>query len=180
MFNIINSIIATLLAATERSVRVTTDILKFAKNEPCYKAMLFVDNNGNFVPVVTFRSPFVGERIPHKVVNNGLTNQSVVLTDNGWMPTEGISILFIKNGKPYYTVASLTGFELNEKLRFLTSFSWFKNKVAYEVFTKLASFDELNYVKDSSLTEIFDDYTLTGVIRQPWFIKILRAKADRK
>lgn len=179
MFNIINSIIATLLAAIA-PIDLTTNIIEFAKNEPCYKAMLFADNNGNFVPVVTFRSPFVGERIPHKVVNNGLTNQSVVLTDNGWMPTEGISILFIKNGKPYYTVASLTGFELNEKLRFLTSFSWFKNKVAYEVFTKLASFDELNYVKDSSLTEIFDDYTLTGVIRQPWFVKILRAKADRK
>lgn len=165
MFNTINSIIATLLAAEVAPIDLTTDIIEFAKKEHCYKAMLFSDKNGNFVPVVTFRSPFVGERIPHKVVNNGLTNQSVVLTDNGWMPTEGVSILFIKNGKPYYTVASLTGFELNEKLRFLTSFSWFKNKVAYEVFTKLAS---------------FDDYTLTGVIRQPWFVKILRAKADRK
>lgn len=179
MFNIINSIIASLISATSALV-VNANIIEFAKKEPCYKAMLFADNNGNFVPVVTFRSPFVGERIPHKVVNNGLTNQSVVLTDNGWMPTEGISILFIKNGKPYYTVASLTGFELNEKLRFLTSFSWFKNKVAYEVFTKLASFDELNYVKDFGEAGIFDDYALTGVIRQPWFVKILRAKADRK
>ena len=177
MSNIINSIIATLLAATERSVSVSTDIIKFAKNEPCYKAMLFLDNNGNFVPVVTFRSPFMGKRTPHKVVNNGLTNQSVILTDDGWMPTEGVSILFIKNGKPHYTVASLTAWELNEKLSFLTSFGWFKGKYAYDVFAKLASFDELNYVKDSSLAEIFDD-TLTGVIRQPWFVKIWRAKVE--
>ena len=180
MFNIINSIIASLISATIAPIDLTTNIIEFAKNEPCYKAMLFSNENGNFVPVVTFRSPFMGKRIPHKVVNNGLTNQSVVLTDEGWEPTEGVSILFIKSGKPHYTVASLTAFELNEKLSFLTSFGWYKGEYAYDVFAKLAAFDELNYVKDSSLTEIFDDYTLTGVIRQPWFVKILRAKADRK
>ena len=180
MFNIINSIIASLISATIAPIDLTTNIIEFAKNEPCYKAMLFIDNNGNFVPVVTFRSPFMGKRIPHKVVNNGLTNQSVVLTDEGWEPTEGVSILFIKSGKPHYTVASLTAFELNEKLSFLTSFGWFKGEYAYDVFAKLASFDELNYVKDFGEAGIFDDYTLTGVIRQPWFVKIWRAKADRK
>ena len=171
MFNIINSIIA--------PIDLTTNIIEFAKNEPCYKAMLFTDN-GNFVPAVTFRSPFMGKRIPHEVVNNGLTNQSVILTDDGWKPTEGVSILFIKNGKPHDTVASLTAWELNEKLSFLTSFGWFKGEYAYDVFAKLASFDELNYVKDFGEAGIFDDYTLTGVIRQPWFVKILRAKADEE
>ena len=179
MFNIINSIIASLISATSALV-VNTNIIEFAKKEHCYKAMLFTDENGNFVPVVTFRSPFMGKRIPHEVVNNGLTNQSVILTDDGWKPTEGVSILFIKSGKPHYTVASLTAFELNEKLSFLTSFGWFKGEYAYDIFAKLASFDELNYVKDSNIAEIFDDYTLTGVIRQPWFVKIWRAKADRK
>ena len=178
MFNIIDSIIASLISATIAPIDLTTNIIEFAKNEHCYNAMLFTDKKGNFVPVVTFRSPFMGKRIPHKIVNNGLTNQSVILTDDGWKPTEGVSILFIKNGKPHYTVSSLTAFELNEKLSFLTSFDWFKGEYAYDVFAKLASFDELNYVKDLSLSEIFDD-TLTGVIRQPWFVKILRAKAEK-
>lgn len=180
MFNIINSIIASLISATIAPIDLTTNIIEFAKNEPCYKAMLFTDNNGNFVPVVTFRSPFMGKRIPHKVVNNGLTNQSVVLTDEGWEPTEGVSILFIKSGKPHYTVTSLTAFELNEKLSFLTSFGWFKGEYAYDVFAKLASFDELNYVMDFGEAGIYEDYALTGVVRQPWFVKIWQAKTGER
>lgn len=184
MFTVINNILATLSNATLRYITLTADIISVAKVEPCYKAMLFVDNDGNFVPVVAFRSPFVGKQIPHKIVNNGLTNQSVILTDNGWEPTEGVSILFIKDGEPCYMVTSLTAFEINEKLAFLTSFSWFKGENAYDVFVKLSAFDELNYVMDFGEAGIYNDCTLTGVVRQSWFVKIWQAKiaktAERK
>lgn len=176
MFTTINAIIATVSTATLHAIPITADIISFAKSEHCYKAMLFSDKEGNFVPVVTFRSPFVGKWIPHKVDNNGLTKQSVILTDNGWEPTEGVSILFIKNGEPYYMVASLTSFEVKENLAFLTSFNWFKGENAYDVFAKLAAFDELNYVMDFGEAGIYDDYSLTGVVRQPWFVKIWQAK----
>lgn len=184
MFTVINSILATLIGATLASTALTTDIIDFAKKERCYKAMLFINKKGDFVPVVTFRSPFVGKRIPHKVINNGLTNQSVILTDDGWKPTDGVSILFIKEGIPHYRVDSLTSFEINEKLTFLTSFSWLKDENAYDVFAKLAAFDELNYVMDFGEAGIYEDYALTGVVRQSWFVKIWQAKiaktAERK
>lgn len=187
MFNIINSIIASLISATSALV-VNTNIIKFSKNEPCYKAMLFTDDNGNFVPVVTFRSPFMGKRIPHKVVNNGLTNQSVILTDDGWKPTEGVSILFIKNGKPHYTVASLTAWELNEKLSFLTSFGWMKGWSAKDAFEAISFFSALGtndaLTGDYSTIEKWsihiDDDSILGIVHSSYFRNVFNKAMGMK
>lgn len=179
MTAIINSVIATLLTALLAPITLTADIIRFAENERCYKAMLFTDNNGNFVPVVTFRSPFVGKRVSHALIQKGIFTQSSIFTDEGWKPSDGVSILFIKDGKPCYTVAPLTSFEISEKLSFLTSFNWFKGENVYDVFAKLAAFDELNYTNDFGEAGIYEDESLTGVIRQPWFTEIWRAKKEK-
>ena len=67
------SIISTLAirnsyTAVMNGFRESAEVTQFAENNIVYKAMLFLNDSGDFVPVVAFRSPFEGKRVEHAVV----------------------------------------------------------------------------------------------------------------
>lgn len=171
--NTINSIITVITANQNNLVRgfaPDSNILLFAEDEHCYKAMLFLDRNGNFIPAVTFRYPTEGKRVIHTVTDCGRSHISCVKQENEWIPTHGVSILWVQpNGTLKYACAPLTEWEQAHGLSFLSSFGWLKGENAYDTIAKLGCFAELN--KGVSIAEAgcWEDEAIGSITRQEWF-----------
>ena len=95
-----------------------------------YKAMLFINNDGEFVPAVIFRNPFEGKRVLHRIIGGVPCNN----VEGRWNPSEGVSILWGSDGTVHYTVTTLTAWERFHKLTFITSFGWMKGWTAKAAF----------------------------------------------
>ena len=92
--------------------------------------MLFINNDGEFVPAVIFRNPFEGKRVLHRIIG-GVPCSRV---EGRWNPSEGVSILWGSNEATRYTVTTLTAWERFHKLTFITSFGWMKGWTAKAAF----------------------------------------------
>ena len=185
MATIINTLCALLTTirnsytAVMNGFRETAEVTQFAENSIVYKAMLFINENGDFVPVVAFRSPFEGKRVLHAVVDYCGYPLSCIKQEGKWIPTNGVSILWGRpDGTAHYTCAPLTEWEHFHKLVFITSFGWMKGwsaKDAFEAisfFSALGTNDTLTGGWDYSTIEkwsIHIDDSILGIVRSEWF-----------
>ena len=152
-----------------------TDVYALCNNNLAYKAMLFINNDGEFVPVVIFRNPFEGKRVLHHVIGGVPCNN----VEGNWSPSEGVSILWgMSDGTVHYTVTTATAWERFHKLTFITSFGWMKGWTAKEAFEAISFFAYLG--TDNSATDGWDystiekwsvhvDDSILGIIRSGWF-----------
>ena len=111
-----------------------------------YKAMLFINNDGEFVPAVIFRNPFEGKRVLHRVIAGVPCNKE----EDNWAPSEGVSILWMMNKTVHYTAARLTAWERFHSLTFITSFGWMKGwpaKAAFDAIKQKIIVDTSAYRK---------------------------------
>lgn len=142
--------------------------------------MLFLNDSGDFVPVVTFRSPFEGKRVLHAVVDYYGYPLSCIKKEGEWIPTNGVSILWGRpDGTAHYTCAPLTEWECFHNLTFITSFGWMKGWTAKEAFEAISFFAYLG--TDDSATDGWDystiekwsvhvdDDSILGIVRSGWF-----------
>lgn len=138
-------------------------------NNIAYKAMLFINNDGEFVPVITFRNPFEGKRILHRIIGGVPCNN----VEGSWNPSEGVSILWGRpDGTAHYTCAPLTAWERFHKLTFITSFGWMKGWSVKEAFNAISFFAYLG-TDDYSTIEKWggnvDDDSILGIVRSSYF-----------
>lgn len=169
MFTSSNAIIANQNNLT-RGFAPDDSIIRFAETEPCYKAMLFLDSDGNFIPAVSFRHPTEGSRGEHTVMDCCGCLISCVKQENEWVPTHGVSILWVHpDGTLKYACAPLTEWEQAHGLSFLSSFGWLKEENVYDTVAKLGCFAELN--KGVSIAEAgcWEDEAIGSITRQEWF-----------
>ena len=136
MANYINIVAELEFPELMRGVAVPdADVYALCNNNIAYKAMLFINNDGEFVPVVIFRNPFEGKRVLHRIIAGVPCNK----VEGNWIPSEGVSILWMMNGITRYTVTTLTAWERFHKLVFITSFGWMKRRSVMSAFKLLAS-----------------------------------------
>ena len=159
---------------------LSAEVTQFAENSIVYKAMLFLNDSGDFVPVVAFRSPFEGKRVLHAVVDYYGYPMSCIRQEGEWIPTNGVSILWGRpDGTAHYTCAPLTEWECFHNLTFITSFGWMKGWTAKEAFEAISFFAYLG--TDDSATDGWDystiekwsvhvdDDSILGIVRSGWF-----------
>lgn len=159
--------------AVMNGFRETAEVTQFAENSIVYKAMLFINDSGDFVPVVAFRSPFEGKRVLHAVVDYYGYPLSCIKQEGEWIPTNGVSILWgMRDGTARYTVTTLTEWERFHKLTFITSFGWMKGWSVKEAFNAISFFAYLG-TDDYSTIEKWggnvDDDSILGIVRSGWF-----------
>ena len=136
--------------------------------------MLFLNDSGDFVPVVAFRSPFEGKRVLHAVVDYYGYPLSCIKQEGEWIPTNGVSILWGRpDGTVHYTCAPLTEWECFHSLTFITSFGWMKGWTAKKAFEAINFFAYLGIGEDYSTIEKWgghiDDDSILGIVRSEWF-----------
>ena len=123
------------------------DVYALCNNNLAYKAMLFINTDGEFVPVVIFRNPFEGKRVLHHVIGGVPCNN----VEGNWSPSEGVSILWgMSDGTVHYTVTTATAWERFHKLTFITSFGWMKGwpaKAAFDAIKQKIIVDTSAYRK---------------------------------
>ena len=153
---------------------LSAEVTQFAENSIVYKAMLFLNDSGDFVPVVAFRSPFEGKRVEHAVVDYYGYPLSCIKQEGEWIPTNGVSILWGRpDGTVHYTCAPLTEWECFHSLTFITSFGWMKGWTAKKAFEAINFFAYLGIGEDYSTIEKWgghiDDDSILGIVRSEWF-----------
>lgn len=177
MTNFINNIITALnIMGPMWGIRSNAEVYAFSDANVTYKAMLFINENGEFVPVIAFRNPFEGKRILHRIIGGVPCNN----VEGNWRPSEGVSILWgMNDGSARYTVTTLTAWERFHRLTFITSFGWMKGWSAKDAFDAISFFsalgtnDTLTGGWDYSTIEKWsihiDDDSILGIVHSSYF-----------
>ena len=178
----LNSILAYILAPAMTITRIRPYDEKLGQ-EKAIKAMLFMTNDGKFVPVVISRNPIDGKRL--KFGTNiswfGTPVPCIKGTDKDY-PTHGVTIYWAENHQIYKVVSTLSYFEEVANLNFVTSFGFIRGKTIKEALSLEAPLaDYANSVVNGK-----EEYAcvlkgtspkINGIVNQKWFTNTI---ADAK
>ena len=173
---------ATLLAPFVTAVAVNLNAEEL-NTETAVKAMLFLTQNGTFVPVVTSRNPIDGKRLQFSINTSWYGNPVPCIKGTEFdFETHGVTIYWEEDGKLNKCVSHLTYFENRARLSFLSSFNFLKGQSVDEALAFLYCICEFANAKvrgDEKVAKtIFNKHPeVHGVAYQKWFANaILDAK----
>lgn len=170
----VSTVLSAILAACMSVIRIPAYAEELTK-EKAIKAMMFMTDNGKFVPVVISRNPIDGKRL--KFGTNiswfGTPVPCIKGTDKDY-PTHGVTVYWVENHQIYKVVSTMTYFEEVANLSFVTSFGFLRGKTLKEALSLEAVLtDYANSVvngKEKYASVLKDtSFKIQKIVNQKWF-----------
>ena len=178
----LNSILSAILAAVMQVIHIPAYSEELTK-EKAIKAMMFMTDNGKFVPVVISRHPIDGKRLQFgtNISWFGTPVPCIKGTDKDY-PTHGVTIYWAENHQIYKVVSTLTYFEKVANLSFVTSFGSIRGKTIKEALSleaPLADYANSMVNGKGKYASVLKETSskIQKIVNQKWFINAI---ADAK
>ena len=174
--------LATILSAIISAALSVTKIFPYDEElstEKAVKAMLFMTENGKFIPVIISRNPIDGKRLKFGTNISWFGNPVPCIkgTDKDY-PTHGVTIYWAENHQIYKVVSTLSYFEEVAKLNFVTSFGFLRGKTIKEALSLAVGVagyaNSVINEKEKYASVLMETSTkINSIVNQKWFINAI-------
>ena len=174
----LNSILNAIITAALSITRIPA-YAKELTTEKAVKAMMFMTDNGKFVPVIISRHPIDGKRLKFGTNISWFGNPVPCIkgTDKDY-PTHGVTIYWAENHQIYKVVSTLSYFEEVAKLNFITSFGFLRGKTIKEALSLAVGVagyaNSVVNEKEKYASVLMETSTkINSIVNQKWFINAI-------
>lgn len=174
----LNSILNAIITAALSITRIPA-YAKELTTEKAVKAMMFMTDDGKFVPVIISRHPIDGKRLKFGTNISWFgTPVPCIKGTNKDYPTHGVTIYWAENHQIYKVVSTLSYFEEVTNLSFVTSFGFLRGKTLKDALSlECALADYANSMVNGKEKYAFTlketSTKINSIVNQKWFINAI-------